>query len=355
MAIDVAVGTDKHIIRTSDRGLFRDCRQRWDFNSKIRLAYEPASSNPALEFGTAIHAGLEVYYDPDFWDIHYTERTEMAVARFLTVTAEQRRIFQRHFGEDFDKLVEYDARPELGEGMLRGYAEWANQKDAFKPLYVEIEFEVPVPDPILPQRQFQVDGLPVFYQGRIDMLVEDDEGYWIVDHKTAATFKEKEAYLMLDQQCGSYIWALQEQMGIKVEGVIYNELRKEIPHEPKVLKSGMLSVDRRQLTTAELFGKKAAELGQDPEHYGEYFNWLKEQPNKYFRRQPVTRSQAELKQLGNNISREAWDMLTSPYIYPNPGEYKCQGCAFRAPCLARQAGQDYDEMLQDTHLYRRIA
>ena len=56
---------DKLIVRTSDRGTFRRCRELWNFTSKIRENWEYVPGVEALDFGTAIHAALEVYYDPD--------------------------------------------------------------------------------------------------------------------------------------------------------------------------------------------------------------------------------------------------------------------------------------------------
>jgi hypothetical protein len=53
---------DKQIIRTSDRGRFKKCRQQWDFESPMRQGYRYAGGVKPLDFGIAMHVGLKTGY-----------------------------------------------------------------------------------------------------------------------------------------------------------------------------------------------------------------------------------------------------------------------------------------------------
>jgi len=164
------------VIRTSDRGMFKRCRTMWDFTSKIRQNYEPVQRYHAFDFGTAIHAGLQAYYEPKTWGEKKLMQQNARDAFYASFAELQKLVkigdiaFELTFKESID----------LGLGMLEFYFIWAPKQDVnIKPLYTEIEFEVPIPG---------LEGLAV-YQGRIDLIVEvyDDDGnflgYYIVDHK----------------------------------------------------------------------------------------------------------------------------------------------------------------------------
>lgn len=353
----------KYVIRTSDRGQFKRCRTLWDFTSKMRLNYEYSPGIEPLDFGTAIHAAAEVYWDPTLFDGPVEVRENLAIAAFKDHmddwksrirAADQwegrKEIWQEHF--------------DLGIGMLEHYFLWApNAFKGWRPVKSEIEFEVPIPGlPVKYSEGFRVNveghleylGAPVVYQGRIDLIIQNEETdeIWILDHKTAAQFGQTE-HLELDQQCGSYVWALKKCLGIDVAGVIYSEWRKKVPKEPDMLKSGLPSKNKSQNTTPELYRKKLEELGLDTEMYADFLQTLQKEGQQYFRNIPIHRSSQELAALEANIVNEAIDMIDNPRIYPNPSRWNCNGCQFRSPCLMRQEGGDWEWYLESSVLYRK--
>jgi len=343
-----------HIIRTSDRIAFKKCRQQWNWSSKIRSDLEPNRSDFNLTFGTAIHRGLEHYYDPRLWN-DVQAREALAIVEFVGALPKPPQ------DADPEQEAAYCEAVDLGKGMLCNYFAWARKHDHFTPKYVEIEFEVPIPVPhdltYLPEgfSIYVIDGReyldyqdePIVYQGRIDLIVEDDWGaLWIADHKTAGKFYDTE-FLQLDEQCSSYAWAIQEMLGIRVEGVLYNELRKTLPHPPKQLKSGKFSTDKSQETTYDLYVETLAQHGEDVLGYEPFLSWLQENEKPYFRRTQVHRSQRELALVGHRIAYEAIDMLNAPSIYPSPDRFTCGRCAFKTPCLALMDGSDHAWMLNE--------
>lgn len=318
------------IIRTSDRQIFKSCRRKWDYSSKMRLNYQPKSSPEPLEFGTAIHAALEVYYLPETWGLERPLVEQASLQRFREVCAEHKKNYLKVLGqEDMDVTIEadqFEAREILGTGMLENYFTWAPQVDDFTPLRVEAEFQVPIP------------GMDALYEGRVDLLLEDSKGkYWIMDHKTAKTFGNTD-FLEMDEQCGSYIWALQKQLNLPIAGAIYNRLLKKAPTTPTRLVSGEFSQSKTQSVTYQGYKRALQEAGKYNEDYTDFLSFLKDRENKFFQRIQLHRSSVEIDNLENQIRLEAQDMLHDPSIYPNPGMFNCMGCSFRQPCLAKNEG-----------------
>jgi hypothetical protein len=272
-----------------------------------------------------------------------------------------------------DELMKMDfiERERLGIGMLENYFGYSRAHDKFTPIYVEVEFEVPIPVPPglnLPSGfgrtedgDLTFNGCPVVYQGRIDMIVQDEHGaYWIDDHKTTAQIRaDVVTHLEMDEQMKSYVWAIQRQIGVKIRGSIYNELYKGVPAPPpenKVQRKGRwYSINMSQDTSYELY--KATVVENDTNAYNaglydEFLAFLLNQGNKYFRRTQVMYNDFELEFIGHQICLEAIDMLSDPLIYPNPSRFKCGYCMFRTPCLAHMDGSGDDFVLKEMYTTR---
>lgn len=338
----------KHIIRTSDRKAYKECREAWNFGSKIRMDYEPLITDNNLWFGTAIHRGMETYYNPATWTADRDTIKALAIKDFLDEYKYQ------GDPDNFELQEQWQEYRELGKGMMQHYFEWCADKDNFTPLYTEIEFEVPVLDSTGNQMYCACHNWPVFYQGRIDMMIQDEFGnYWIVDFKTAARLDANPEFLMMDEQVGSYAWAIQQMLGIQITGVVYLQLLKTVPHEPKVLKNGTLSKDKQQNTTLKLYLDKLTQMGYTSDGYEDILDFFKAQPNKFFRRVQIHRSQAELRIIGERIALEAREMIDPvTSIYPNPSPFRCGRCAFKIPCLAKNDGSDFQWILEQNYKIR---
>jgi hypothetical protein len=363
----------KWVIRTSDRGQFKGCRRAWDWGSKIRGNLEFRRPPSYLEFGTAIHKAMEIYYTPETWHMDRDVIGALAIVGFVENYKQARAEYLRFIGQEVLGEVEqatWEEQLELGKKMLLNYIGWAKPRDRFTPKFVEVEFEVPVPVPpglSLPPGFEDRGGYlyfhdrPVVYQGRIDLVLEDEYGdLWIDDHKTTAQMREDTiTFLELDEQTGSYCWAIQEMMGVKVAGALYNELYKGVPEPPaqnqRQRQGRWFSVNKQQDTSYELYlatVKEQDATAYEKGLYDEILDHLKASGNKYFRRTQIHRSQTELQNLGFTICLEAIDMLDSPRIYPNPTKFRCGWCAFRGPCLAVNDGSDATWMLKENYQKR---
>lgn len=357
-----------HEIHTSERRSFRGCRRRWDWC--YREGYAPQETAKPLEFGIAFHESLDVFFCVETWrTTTKEEKLANAIATFTQICEAQRDNFLKVTNQRELEVAQgddYRARIELGIGMLTHYANEVHPTADtwFKPVATEIPFEVALTDPETGE-QLECHNSPacgqihansgedcrVYFAGRVDMLVQDLRygGYFVWDHKTAAQLAYDDGFLQLDDQVGSYAWALGVKLGIDVKGFVYAEYRKGFPSPPAALKrkSGgrLFSTSKTQATSLEIFESYVREHdGQAylDGCYDEYIADLKDSPPKYQQRFIVIKSDKELNNIGYNLTLEAQDMIEPKLrIYPSVGRYGCSNCAYRQPCVAKFMGEDY--------------
>jgi hypothetical protein len=379
-----------HEIHTSERKSYKACRRRWDW--LFRQNIYPKTTAKPLEFGVAYHKAMEHYYDPETWSWDREVVAEAAVQVFREKCEQQRKAAlesgqQITFDDDIE--ADYDERVALGVGMLRYYfKKFAPVLDAnWHPLEVELGFRVAIPDPrdsskylwckcdlcwgkwvnhhgSLYASDEVIDdwqGLPVVYAGRLDVLAESDKGeLWIIDWKTAATIRENdEVFMLLDDQIGSYVWALRA-LGYPVKGFVYHEQKKAYPQPPVMnkqrYKGRMFSVNKQFATEWEIYEQTVRE--QDTQAYedglyDEHIQWLKDFGGTFYRRTLIYKTDYETDRIAEYIGYEALEMIDQDLpIYPNPGRFGCNFCAFREPCIEKNAGGDYQYALDTLYEVR---
>lgn len=165
----------------------------------------------ALDFGSLFHLGLDVWY-----------KTRDPLRALQTV-----------------QEAEYEDRPDDFRTkarcilMLSEYFEYYGVDDHWKILSTETPFDI----------MGEVDRRILPYGGRIDLVVEWHDKYWIVDHKTTSRFGSTfyEGFVP-DTQMVGYAWAASQLVGVPIHGVIINTI---IVH--KVKKSADQQFNRRPL------------------------------------------------------------------------------------------------------------
>lgn len=393
-----------HEIHTSGRKAYRHCRRSWDWT--FRQNYYPKITAKHFEFGSAFHKAMETYYNPETWSWDRETVANLAVMEFVQMCEDQKRQMMltsdRAYLDD-EEEQDYEERIELGKGMLDYYfTRIAPVHDnGWTPVKVEISFMVPISNPhtgepiiwckcnvcwskwlsqdpewhpgqgIISDAAVSYDewqGLPVVYAGRLDMLAQDDNKFfWIFDWKTAAAISQRTDFLYLDDQIGSYVWAL-IKLGLDVKGFVYHEQRKAYPQPPKRNKNryrGCLFTTNKSepldyesyLHTVSTEDTEAYQNG----FYDDMLTYLKNEGVEYFARYQVAKSYAELEEIERNIGLEALEMINSELaIYPAPSKFGCSWCAFQTPCLEKNTQGDYEYALdtmfeQREHYYIRNA
>jgi hypothetical protein len=392
-----------HSIHTSERRSFRGCRRR--HNWVFREGYYPVTTAKPLEFGIAFHKGMEKLYDPLTWKDKEV-RGALARGSFVQTCDAQFKAFKdayrrgkiQGFVDMQEAENDYKERKALGLGMLSHYIknvmpDWDHN---FTPVKVEIEFEVAIKGPNGEQlwckcercwkrfyawwssvkpTSYPMDwtapwssdgeaykawqGLPVTYGGRFDLLAQDHLGrYWIFDWKTTARMSQGEPgsdddFLWLDDQITSYCWAMWS-IGFPIAGFVYVEIKKSVPTEPEPLnrpyKGRLYPVNRSKVVTTYDMYKKTVEENDPIAYanglYDEFLDYLRGESGPLHLRHQIHRSEQELEHAGYNIWLEACD-ITDPKlrIYPSPGRFACNGCAFRDPCMMMNRNEDYEYTL----------
>ena len=167
-----------------------------------------------LKRGTWVHELLEVHYQGGDWKQRHAE---------LTVK------FNQLFDEEKEALGDL---PTECARLMRSYL-WhygADKSDPFhgwKVLGTEVTFDAVWPD--------SEDGLDI-YRCRLDLLVEDEYGLMIWDHKTHGQLPDHTTRV-LDAASPLYIWAAREN-GYAVRGFGWNYVRTKAPTEPKMVYVG---------------------------------------------------------------------------------------------------------------------
>ena len=371
-----------HEVHTSERKSFRACRRRWHWI--FRENYYPKLTAKPLEFGSAFHKAMETYYDPRTWDEDRSIIGAEAILDFINMCEAQKMKAIENRSDTYlsmDEEEDYAERVELGKGMLKYYfGSVAPMIDKnWIPIGVEQSFAVAIKHPItgaeaiwcacntcwdkfvaagledtLEQHRSDWKGLPVAYEGRMDMLAQDKNNfYWIFDWKTARSISERYEFLYLDDQIGSYVWAI-SKLGLDVKGFVYHEQRKDFPKPPKrnaaprlgrafsVSKSEPVDYDS-YLATVQAEDTDAYEAGL----YDEFLAYLINDGVVFWARHQIAKSTAELEEIERNIGLEVLDMLHKDLlIYPSPGRFGCDFCAFQTPCQEMNAKSDYTYALE---------
>jgi len=89
---------------------------------------------------------------------------------------------------------------------------------------------------------------PWLFAGRVDLVVASRRtgALWLLDHKTTTRPDGLASTLSTDPQAPSYAWTVEQSTGRRVAGFIWNIVDSARPGDPRILKSGRLSLAARQ-------------------------------------------------------------------------------------------------------------
>lgn len=316
------------------------CPKQFQYKYVERLKPRFATANDkALKRGTWYHSLLEEYYSGRDWLAKHRELTQQ---------------FNELFDEEKDALGDL---PDECERLMRSYL-WhygVNKDDPFhgwKVLNVEQTLECEWPD-----------GRGI-YRGRTDMLIEDQYGLWIVDHKTHKTLPDLQ-FRMLDAASALYIWAAWEN-GLKVNGFIWNYIRTKAPSKPALVdvkRTPRLSKSAID-TDYPTMHRAITEYGLKHEDYREQLLALKRQrwtghtntpqTSSFFRRETLVKDEAMIARVVAAAMRTrdrahdyGWEDLES--VERHVDRSCSYFCSFRELCTAEMFGGDGKRIRQQQY------
>ena len=361
-------------IRTSDRRTFRRCLRKWDFQSSLRGNWQHIGTEQNINFwfGSAIHFAMEDYHgenkfgDPRkaFWAYYQafpaSELPMGAEAHYelgMAMLSYYLTWYKRHNDvTGFETaLVDPDTHQLYNPHQVKktDKMEYAVEQSFILPLstYVAVDvngnirkaFNVQDPSYIsFTYDDVECDIVPIYYHGTMDRIVCDKYGrYWILDYKTAKGADTNK--LDTDDQISAYLWAFEKWFGIKPYGFIYLQLTKEAVQEPKRLKNGELSVDKKQKTTYSLLKQEIINdygtVNAAPDKLIQFLNHMAsiESPegDRFIRWDFVKRTPEQIRSTEEHIMGELRHMLWDDlYCYPNPTRDCIWDCPCRDLCLA---------------------
>jgi hypothetical protein len=324
-------------VSVTDLTGFDSCRRSWLWGQ----TYRPAGPAVPLWVGEGTHAGLEGYYRGD----RSPDSGRLRFKRWQWIF--RRRLHQqnpRGFIRWEDKIEDAIT---LAEKLLEHYYLF----DEAHPLTGTI---------VSSEKKYRVyfPDLDARLTGKIDVLVERDNGLWVVDHKTLGPRSMEanpEAALEVDEQMTAYCYLVWKVTGRIPRGIILNVLLKSVPEPPYVTRNG-LSRSKSQSTTAALYRKAIVERGEDEADYEEILAYLDEQPyTGYFRRFTSRRNVEELMSYERRARakiQQIRQIVDEPevFAYPTPTIYNCGYCEFLQACKCKDEDVDYQSILDRTFL-----
>jgi hypothetical protein len=309
---------DYPLLRTSERGQWKRCPQKWWWGSVEELVPK-RMTRPALVFGTIFHEAMARYYKPGLKRGPHPAKTFEKL--YMEHIAEHGKVKIR----DMDDEDERRDLGELGIAVCRAYIDHYGEDEDIDIIQPEFPFKVLLRDSA---------GNKFYYVGRMDALfrwrLTGEKG--LLEHKTGS--EDLKSHVQLDEQTGSY-WTFAptflRKMGLmkpkeKLDIILFNFARKT-------------KGDDRP-TNAE--GYKLNKNG----------TVSKRQPPKQFERIPVYRDQGDMQTIRQRIKDEQMIMQMMRDgelpIYKNPTNNCSWDCIFKEMCELHETGahfEDYKEQM----------
>ena len=185
------------------------CPRAWQY-SELE-AKSPVASRAGANFGSTIHRGLETRYN-------LVGANKVDPATQLVIDSAMH------------DWLEENPQP---ESDFRNFDHACKMSRVYNHIYGNEGFRIlknPAGKPII-EASFAlpfgtVMNVPVLYCGKIDLGIEDNNGIWSFDHKTAFQFGEAFSKQMaMDGGQLGYCWALGQTLGRKPAGYIIDAIR----------------------------------------------------------------------------------------------------------------------------------
>ncbi len=280
---------------------YQRCPKQYEYRYIENL--QPKVKPLPMERGIWIHECLEAHYRGKSWK-KVLKRLE---GSFLRLDAEERE--------------EYGDLPGEVRRIIRGYLKYWDDED-WEIIAVEVDFRIVLEDGTV-------------LKGRMDLVIRDNLGVWVVEHKSNKNLP-REGPRIPDPQTTLYNYGLRG-MKLKGMGTIHNHIRTKAPNEPRVLKRGGLSV--RCDTDYRTYMRAIKHEGLDPKDYAIVLRKLKHE-DKFFRRFRIPWKKATVKSMLADYGVIA-DQIDRAERFPRHLNSMCErGCFYFVPCMVELNGGD---------------
>lgn len=342
---------DDIYISFSDVEAFLRCRQLWDFKSANRQSIRhKVTPKLYLNLGTAVHKALEAQYDG--YDPVAAVDEYMAAERQTRVDAYVEEYGFQPWGTE---LKEFDETADLARGLASQYFDHYGTDNPLVDQGLEyVGMEVPFKIDITELIGFNISrpGQKVYFCGTLDALAINEFGdLFVVENKTYSAKPDSEL-IQWHFQTQGYALAVQWLTGMEVAGTLYNGIAKKLIQDPKVLKNGLLSVDKRCATTLSRYMASIARNGEDVEdaRFADILRHLQDfdtqGDTRFFYREKAFFSREQLEAWETDFLHIVVEMLDNPRIYRTVPFKGCGDCWFSDLCHTKHSGGDLDYLME---------
>lgn len=297
---------------------FRGCKRKWAYRYEDKL--KSRAPQKPLYLGSTIHRLLEARLNYMKSNGATPTWQEVLETEVKPKYEEMPQTYQEMLGSDFIEVC-----TKIMQQYEDIYWEDAN---VMKVLAVELPIECKIP------------GTRDKFIGVVDLIVEIAGKQYLVEHKTFKTTKMSLESTWLNQQTSLYIRRL-NQMGYKIEGVIWDMIKTELPDPPRVLKDGSFGKQYSK-QTVHSFLWAGVSIDQIPSNV---YEDIKDNYKGYFDRYvtPVEPKAIE----------EVWEdfVTTVKEIRKNKSRARtlgkdCEWCEYKELCKVSLTGGDEDYIKQ---------
>lgn len=333
-------------ISFSEMETFLRCRNKWDISSANRRSIRHKTTPKLyLTLGSAVHKGLEAGVKG--------EDPQAVVKDYI---AAEREAKVEEYKEATDttpwpaELREFDEAADLASGLVLQYFDHYGvdsplSDEGLKYIGIEVPFKIDISE-----FGFAIEN--VFFCGTLDGIAIDEwDQLWIIENKTF-TRKPSSEDIQWHFQAQGYAIAIEWLTGMPVAGVLYNGIAKKLMSEPKVLKNGTLSTDKRVATTYDKYIQAIRKNGEsvDDLRFADILSHLQglrdQGDTRFFYREKAFFTESQLESWTKDFFTLVSEMLDSPKIYRTIPYDGCGDCWFRDLCHAEHSDGDVDYLLE---------
>ena len=309
----------KQLLTHSRSAAFKSCRRRhwYEYELGIRRTVD----GKALRMGSAFHAGLESL-------AHHDDLSKACEAAHA------------YYGDIGDAELEMECQTVMT--MLCGY-QWRWQLSPLEYVAVEQEWRLPLINPETGKASVNFE-----IAGKIDGIVRLEDGRLaVIEHKLLGDDISVDSFLWermrIDQQVTMYVLA-GRRLGFDVDCVLYDVARKPTIKPtavPLLDEAGLKQVidgDGNRVLNKNGTPKQIASDGNQllvrdmrPDEWSSKLNNdIAERPNFYFARREITRLNADIDELQDelwDIAKSLRDSQLKDRWFRNVSKYTCEGCS----------------------------
>lgn len=305
-------------ISNSEAKMFTECKRKF-FYARVKNLQSKSTALP-LYRGTWMHGLLEDYFNSRDWRPRHQE--------FCSE-------FEGYFDEEKDVLG--DLPKECARLMEVYEYTYDEMDDGINVLGTEVEVEVPLPHGHI-------------YQATLDVVLEDDLGLWVMDHKTHARYPSAN-FRFTDIQTARYSYACLKHFGELPSGIIWDYIITKPPTKPQLVDKGRRLSKRKINTDLHTFIRAIKEYGLDPKDYRDDIIRLKERGSEFLRRDRVPVTKKVVNQLVKELVYTADEIERGFKPVRTIGRH-CDWCQFQSLCVTELYGGDA-KMVKRTQYERR--